>query len=280
MRSRTMQRVAPGRRLAALFLTLVALALTACGSTATIRDAQDAFSQAAALDNASGMRSGELPNIHPATGELGSMVAARGAVAPSYERAHALITSVILSDETELKQNELLGHALTLQAMCEWRLGEWNAAQATAKKALEQPTEALGPRDHAILMAMPGMIRNDQAFTMLQRWRAAGTVTPAEVAAAQALLIDTERGAVAHLEKARALASDHPIAVYLILSELAALKNLQDVAYVSRSLGVVPPDTRDQTERTTKLIAELVRRTPPGDTRDAMVDAWKDGLGL
>lgn len=190
----------------ALLLTLAA----GCASVNRLREAQDAFNQAAAAENA--LRFDAKPSD-----AIGGLVSVRSGYASALLSLGKLAHS---KDEAQLRKDGLWGTALTLKALSQWRLGQFDQAIATAQLARETAGSQIYPRDLALITALPGLVKTDQAYDKALR-------TNTTLAEVEGLLIG-ERGAVANIQSARGqVDKDHPVQVYLIQAQLAAYRNFQ-----------------------------------------------------
>jgi hypothetical protein len=171
----------------------------------------------------------------------------------------------VASDAASLQKDQLLGNALTLQALCEWRLGDFNAALSTASAAQKNAGDQLFPRDRALLVALPGLIKTDQGYDGILARKPFGDI--------EALLVGP-KGAVVDLQAAREVADrDHPVQVYLIQAQLAAYRNFMVAQSRLRQGTPVPPDhaARVQANAELKELQRLTQQSPGGP---ALVQYW------
>ena len=219
------------RAAATVLLTLAAaFSLAACGVShiQTLREAEQTFSRAAEMDNRERLEGS------------GAMALAGGA-ASGYRLAARMVSDLVVEKGSELKQDNLLCTAYLIEAMSLWRLGEDAAAAEAAKQgeacAPAGAAQAAVPRDRALLHAVPGLIRIDQADALARN----GTASDKEF----------ERGkteidkALDILKKAEDMvAPDHPVKGYLLISELAALRVWQ--VAITREKLVDPQRSQEQ----------------------------------
>ena len=234
-------RMAPRtRRVVLIVLATMAALAAGCATANGLREAQDAFSRAAIAETRA--RAALEPKmlidaVKPGASVDGPLargqpidVPADPAVELAVARAGYAATVRAISaieGERQLKADKLLGTALTLKALAQWRLGLYAEAVRTAERADREAGDQLFPRDRALVVALPGLIRNDEAFRKIYRdW-------PAEQRAGvfqEVLrLLDTSH-AVLQAARATAAAADatHPVLVYLIQSQLATYQNRRD----------------------------------------------------
>jgi hypothetical protein len=141
------------RRLLGLLFVIL---LSGCVShIQTLRDAQDEFNRAASLENA--------VKMDPKQGDLVTLAD----INASYRMSLKILSNLIAQNKADLEKDNLLGVACTLKALGEWRLGEYPAALETIRLVKTYPANTLLPRDQAMVEALRGLIKNDQAYAHL-----------------------------------------------------------------------------------------------------------------
>src|SRR5262245_61430302 len=135
---------------------LLALLLAGCAQLTPIsvarqlREAQSAFSEAAAAENA-------LPLERP-----GPAGAAAASASTGYAVAARIAGELRSAQRPALEREGLYCPAVTLEALALWRLGRGEAARALARG--EPP--CLGPdapaRDRVLLAALPGLVASEE----------------------------------------------------------------------------------------------------------------------
>jgi hypothetical protein len=208
------------RLYAALAVLLVATLAAGCASVNRLREAQASFNEAAAMENALRFDAA-LPE-----GPTQEPIARNTTIQNGYASALLSLDKLEARDEERLKRDKLWGNVLALKALAQWKLGLADRARDTAREVQQAGVDQVHPRDRALLLALPGLIKTDEAYAALQRLPA--EPSPAQRAATlrnvQLLVgdaadaIDRGRGAVDPA---------HPVHVYLIQAKLAALRNLQ-----------------------------------------------------
>ena len=245
-----------------LLLALLVIA-TGC-AVSKLREAQDAFNQGAQLEN-SARYVGGVPAIDPRIpGSAPEGFGAQTATA-YYRRAVEALDDIGPRERRELERDRLWGSALILQALANWRLGKWDAALEAASEAREHLET--GTRDHLLVIAMPGLIKNDQAHAAL----AAPSPDTAKV---RRLLVGDDHGALADIRAARAKAAEHPTDTYLIQAELAVLKNLKDLE--RREHPNRPFSRIDEVKKLRKELCDELAGDPDGER---LVAIWMRALG-
>ncbi len=177
-----------GRRIAASVLGLVAiLAVAGCETTRPLSDAQTAFSEAAAIENATDADKRGLEAI-----------ASASYVTPfqRYQEANAILATLVAEQSNALQADGLLGSAYALRAMALWRLagqapGEPRESEArpdcrsplagasvsvlracatwVAQKALDEPAGAqLGSRDLLMMRLLPYLLDHDAGLRLIK----------------------------------------------------------------------------------------------------------------
>jgi len=208
---------------------VLVLGLVGCGLAhiRTLREAEEAFSRAAELEN--------RERLNP-----DASLASLGESAASYRVAAQMVNDLVATQREQLRRDNLLCTAYLVQAMSLWRLGEHDAAYEVATQGRDcappGPTADTTPRDRAVLHAIPALVRIDQANALAVNQ----TVSEAEFDKAKT---EIDR-AVRILEEAERQASrDHPVRGYLMISKMAALRVWQ-VAITREKL--VDPKRREQ----------------------------------
>ncbi|HSB80467.1 MAG TPA: hypothetical protein VLM91_16930 [Candidatus Methylomirabilis sp.] len=244
---------------------ILAVVLTAgCATTNYLREAQDAFNQGAAAENAQRLAGGTPQEA------LASLTAVR----TSYASALLSLDKLSDSDKQSLQKDGLLGSALTLKALCQWRLGLYDKALATAADATSSVPEQIYPRDRALLLALPGLIKTDQAYDKILRKQSFDEV--------KELLVGS-KGAVANIQSARgAVGKEHPVQGYLIQAQLAAYRNYTVALDTFQNHATVPSDdpARGQAETQLQELNELLKRSSEDAQRRALVQYWARLCGL
>lgn len=197
-------------------LVLPSFFLAGCASLIKYSKAQDHFNAAVEADMA--QRFVPTPDINTKTVAVASSQA-KG----NYALTLKLIREVIDRDKEGLQKDGLYGNALTIKAISEWKTGNYDDACKTAKSALQVAKKGqLFPRDHALMVALPGLIKTDQAFFHTMNKDSKKTYEQIKK------LIYGNYGAKKDFEDALALVGDkHPIRIYVMMSELAAIRTLQ-----------------------------------------------------
>jgi hypothetical protein len=243
-------------------LALVVLAALAvgCASVNHLREAQEAFNEAVTLETTLRF------DAALAEGPTQAQLAQNTTVQNGYASALLSLDRLESRDVDRLKRDGLWGNVLALKALAQWRLGLTDDAQSTARELQQAGAGPVHPRDRALLLALPGLIRTDEAFAALQRVPAepspaqrAATLRNVQLLVADAgEAIDRGRGAVDPA---------HPVHVYLIQARLAALRNLQ-VAHERLGEGdarALPPERRAEVQHQLKELkchAERLGATP------------------
>jgi hypothetical protein len=253
-------RIEPRQRCAALALVVLAALAVGCASVNHLREAQEAFNEAVTLETTLRF------DAALAEGPTQAQLAQNTTVQNGYASALLSLDRLESRDVDRLKRDGLWGNVLALKALAQWRLGLTDDAQSTARELQQAGAGPVHPRDRALLLALPGLIRTDEAFAALQRVPAepspaqrAATLRNVQLLVADAgEAIDRGRGAVDPA---------HPVHVYLIQARLAALRNLQ-VAHERLGEGdarALPPERRAEVQHQLKELkchAERLGATP------------------
>lgn len=138
---------------------------TACAHLIYLDQAQNSFNKGATLENR------ERENLGKAGDSWAfDPMAGQEALVNSPEMYYSVAYGQVrkaLQREPKLKKNGVFSTALTIRALCEWKLGDYKNAEESAKeslKAMKSNGQIRLPRDEAIMTALPGLIKTDQAF--------------------------------------------------------------------------------------------------------------------
>lgn len=273
-----------------LLLGALLLGLSGCQGVNRLREAQDSFTAAAEIENRQQLQSflGDAAVLaDPAQGAeraLSDLSLARS----GYSAALLSLQKLSERDQARLRDDHLLGTAMTLQALAEWRLGNHEAALKTARAAQETLAEQIFPRDAAILIALKGLIKIDLAF---ERIAAMSTDLPAAtnletLAFVQGRLVGPASGsettAIDDLTAARnRVGSHHPLNVYLIQAQLAAYRNYQ-TAYKrahGRNLPANDPARKEAGHQLHELQV-LLDELEAGNAGKNLVLSWRDKYSI
>jgi len=254
--------LSPSSRLSLVTLSLLlGLFAAGCQTVSALRDAQDAFNRAAAAENA--LRS-DLNR--PLDGGAADTMNGLGAARSGYARALLALNRVTSESAAKLRSDQLLGDALTLKALCEWRLGQTSNALVSAQSAQSAAADQLFPRDRALLRALPGLIKTDQAYQKI--------IERKPLAAIEQLLVGGN-GAIADVQAARELVDrDHPVQIFLLQAQLAAYRNFTVAEFRLNNNSAVPVDhpARAQANTQLKELDRLCKATGAGPN---LVNYWQ-----
>jgi len=263
---------------------LLAVALLAGGCVShieTLRQAEQGFSRAAEMENRE--RYGDVRSA----GAVESYTSAYRISAKSLEK-------LIAQNSKELAADNLLCTAYTLHALALWRLADREDAIRQSKAALAGACAAPGaadprsetPRDHALLVALPGLARIDEASALL----AQSATAPADERIKTFRRIKADiMDAIRLLDEAeRELPPGHPLRGYFALSRMGAVRVWQ-VAVVNLLFGT---DLREPERKAAQdagraawlQYRQVVECREPGADDPAKVaagvQAWSKAIGL
>jgi len=249
-------------RQAVLTLGLAALFLAAgCRAVSSLRDAQDSFNRAAAAENA--LRSDlSRPLDNGGADTLSGLAAVRS----GYASALLVLNRITAESADQLRSDQLLGTALTLKALCEWRLGQFSNAVATAQAVHDSPSDPLFPRDRALLRALPGLIKTDHAYQKILEGKPLTEI--------EQLLVSSD-GAIADVQAAREVVDrDHPVQVFLLQAQLAAYRNFTVAEFRLHNNATVPVDhpARSKANQQLKELDRLCKTSGAGPN---LVNYWQ-----
>ena len=182
---------------------------------------------------------------------------------------------------------------LMLRSMTYWRLRDTTNAAKVASSVVKLPDEQVFPRDRAMAVAMPGLIRNSQAYAILkQPLERPEHMTKDDfkelTKTAHQEVKELLNAANEKLDDAiNKLSSKHEMLVYLHEAKLAAYKNLIDASAKftqGKRLGSETVDRirseRDELETSMCLVAEVETGKPLPTEDFARLVSWSLTLGL
>lgn len=213
------------------------LALAACGGVDHLDAAMRAFDRAAVAEQQVRAAGATLSDgADPASAALKAASPAIAARA-GYANVIRHIGEMKASDRKALADAGAWGLVLALRAQARWKLGQFTEAEADAAKAVSDYADQLGARDAFVLRALPGLVRNDQAYRLIY-------VTPREGVSDDQRLTEVTgllRRAMETFRSVRAGAPDTALALRLaaLRWELAAYKNY--LAAYHHIAGKSPP---------------------------------------
>ncbi len=195
---------------------LALLALTGCAAH-RIREAQDAFSRAAALENRG------LDVTAPAQAALLDNSSAAG----DYRRALSLVNESLAKSRDRLQQDQLEATALMLKALCLWRLADLEDDHAAGEQlshvitaihdranSNKAPPLTLGTRDRVLLAALPGLRDHDRGLRQVTRGKAGEMFSSAFNKLDNSLKQDD-------------VPENHPVVIYIRLAQLSVCRAWQ-----------------------------------------------------
>ena len=193
---------------------VVLLLLSGCAAHVNhLRDAQAAFNEAATFENDT--------RVQARTSTPMAIQSGYGAVVVSLSKLEQDGDAL-----KQLRQDNLYGNVLALKALAYWRLRKYDLASASGEAALREGLEP-GTRDRALMIALPALIRNDQAHARLYSpgERDLAQKPDERLAAITQLLASNVKildDAVIGLEP------QHPMQAYLATVGLVTMKNFVD----------------------------------------------------
>ncbi len=257
------------RAVACVAIAVLVVLAAGCASVNRLREAQDAFNQAAAAENALRFDAVASPE-----GGASDTAALWSVARNGYASALLSLEKLDGDDQRRLREDGLWGTTLTLKALSQWRLGLFSKALATAEEAKTQASDQMYPRDRAVLAALPGLIKTDQAYDQVLH------NTP--VSEVEELLIGGN-GAVANIQSARAMADkSHPVQIYLIQAQLAAYRNFMVAQDRLNNHATVPTEhrARKAADAQLKELDGLLKAQGAGPAGQDLVNYWARLCGL
>lgn len=245
-----------------------AMMLSACGGATALRNAQDAFNKASAIDTRQLFK--ERRNIQP-NAELDKTLETEK---PEiyYRAALDYLESINdFNDKQSLQRDGLWSTKLTLEALCHWKLGHYEEARAIANKGVKLATEIAEPRDKIVLTILPALIKIDQAEAQTVDKK------PDEIMLKR-LLLDKDYGARKHIDDARRL-TDGLADKRLDLEAYVTQVELSMYQVWDRGIGL----NSDDVIKVTKLLCDLYMQSQISLTQPealALATKWKNAFNV
>lgn len=205
------------RKVSKVFIFILLLGLTACADINRVREAQQAFSDAAMQENKLKL------SDYSATAGSGLLAQDGAAISTGYTSVILSIDSLASDQVEKLKGDGLWGNVLTLKAMAYWRLGKHLKALEVQKEALVIKGE-LGDRDRIMMEILPALIDNDEQRSKMNEIE--GVMAKGKMEKIKESFVKSMRQIAA---KRNQLPNNHPMLNYLLSSELAIYKNIKNV---------------------------------------------------
>ena len=186
--------------------------LTGCEYLNQFSKAQHYFNMAAAAEN--------RQKFIPSDPDGAVKAVTINEIRTNYSLAHTYISKLVSNNASKLASDGLMGSALSMKALCEWRLGRYDEALITSQLALEQQRLEGGMRgrDLAVMTALPGLVKADQAY--------GHSISNAVKNYAEIKrLLD---GAITDITNAQQAVDDyHPVQSYLQMAKVAVYRTWQ-----------------------------------------------------
>ncbi len=269
-----------------IYLALILTLAAGCQGVNRLREAQDAFNQAATSEMSTVFGTGVTVSESIGTDAVSRWANGRN----HYGSALVSLSKIDGKDERVLREEKLWGAKLTLEALCYWKLGNYEKALRTAQ--LAQEMDQLFPRDKAVMQALPGLIMIDYAFDLRPTAeiakRESETSTNETIRHArrteltnivnkiEELTVTKPKGAIEVIESARSLnliEGSHPVHIYLIQAQLAAYRNFRKGYELIDQTGVATnhfAHTNSQSR-----LDDLAKRVS-GASGQALVNRWAE----
>ena len=258
-------------------ITVMALLLAGCAEVNYLRDAQSAFSEAARMENQ--LRTSGTTNI-----EVNDLLQ-EPEIRAGYASAIASIAKLDSDQIASLKSDKLWGVVLCIKAMSYWRLGNYDEMEKIAKEA-QGIKDEIYPRDRALLLALPGLRRVDEAHAIVAapvegKDNAEKTKVKEERLKAVDRLVKNASDILT--EARQSVSEEHSVRSYLLQAELAAYKNLMD----GRNMFSGGSLNKEEVNKVKQLLTELdcsFKNSLKGDdllvARTEVVLEWQVRFGL
>jgi hypothetical protein len=259
----SIRRVVMKRAVSLVTMIMLVTVTVGCASVNRLREAQDSFNQAAAAENTL-----RFDSLNPLQGGGSDTAATWSTSRNGYASALLSLEQIDNNDKNQLRADGLWGSALTLKALSQWRLGLFPKALATASEAQKNSGDQIYPRDRAVLVALPGLIKTDQAYDKILNKKPLVEVLD---------LLTGPSGSLVNIQNARlTVDKDHPVQVYLIQAQLAAYRNFlvaQDRLNNHATIAADDPARKNANEQLAEL-NRLLQAQQPGPAAQALIIYW------
>jgi tetratricopeptide (TPR) repeat protein len=202
-----------------LVLWVVLFILTGCQGAQKLRDAQNAFNEGARLENELMFKSAFKQYGLNVNDQNVIGAPSVGRPEPHYAAALEILQSIGDAGNAELEKDRLLGTKITLEALCQWKLGRGTQAISLAETALDHLDAENEPRDWVIAQALPALVISDEAYA-----RIPNVFTGKDQSKFDDIenrLLTADRSAKTYIDKATGRAKDRPIEIWLLQVELS-----------------------------------------------------------
>lgn len=162
------------KRISYLLLLFTLWSAAGCTHLIYLDQAQHSFNKAATLENAQRFSGAQADDWAKESQVAQQALEPANSPGFYYNLAYGQVRKS-LRRRGDLKKNGVLSTAYTLQALCEWKLGNHLLAEESAKKSLDamKASQVRLPRDEAMMKALPGLMKTDQAYAIYQEIYAA-----------------------------------------------------------------------------------------------------------
>jgi hypothetical protein len=267
------------------------LLLSSCAHLTHLDAAQDSFNEGATLDNEMRFSTSTSPTISPAF---------------HYNRAYVSVNKALKGGgDKKLEKDQLLGHAFSVKALCEWKLGQYDLAVQSCNQAKGQflTLSKKGikmPRDLILMKALPSIIAIDTIaqsyFAFRNSWEA--THFDKCLAFYQSHIFAQEgqpallQHALDQLEELKKEATNNAeLYAYLVMVQLSGLKTWNGCLSLIFEKGIsklsiseqirIKEETLNEKQaffntRRQELLEELENTLAgEGELKDKLIDYWK-----
>jgi hypothetical protein len=251
--------------------TLLTLLFAGCAEVNYVRDAQSSFNEAARLENQA--RMDRTYNPAPAVNN-------KDVIRAGYANAVFSLSRLTSKQIETLKSDNLWGLALTIKALSYWRLGDYDKMEQTRNEAASYANQ-LYPRDKALMAALPGLRRNDEAWALIF----ANTQGMQSAEKSQRLsevdqLLDS---AIGILDTARRPVDNPEVQAYLTQAILSCYRNKMTAHRVLAGGTYSSSDkanAKDQVRALDCSFKKYLDGTDLAEARSQVVGPWQDRLGF
>jgi len=280
--------------LLAIAFAIGALLLTGCQSTNRLREAQSAFSEAARADNhvllaalldrpGSPVQPGSGQPLPGSAGDQDLLSAS--ASRAGYAAALLSLRQLTPRETAQLKSDRLWGTTLTLRALAQWRLGQFDEALRTVHTAEALPGEQLHPRDRTVLEILPALVAIDHAAAWVRTPAVEPNRSNGGLEIWRRRLVSPgldPRSADDRLNRVLGrTGTEGSMRLYLLMCRLAAYRNFAEIhKTLAGTLPTADDPARREASHVLQDLGDHLRQSGAHPAALELVLAWKNRFAL
>ncbi len=211
--------------------------------------------------------------------KLGMMDFSNSPAKADYRIALDTIKSFVRQYKDDLVKDNLYGNVLSLKAMCQYGIENYNGAVATASEAmpyLKTSSNDEKSRDFALMTAMPGLVKANQLYEKMpkSKKKVEASLYNDIAALGQSAVNDLEAGR-------KTVDAKHPVNEYLLNAKLGVYKNWLDTLFYTTTASSTDAEKAKKRAHEDRIMAKAKDDiTALQALGSASVDSWKGMIGV